>query len=1609
MKADVISGGDSPAVFPIIGIGASAGGLNALECFIGELPRRFFSAIVFMQHLSTKHKSLLPGLLQNRRPDMEICEITEGLDALPGKIYLCPAGMDVGIQRGVFHVSSPSQDHIHLPIDEFFASLAEYAGERAIGVIFSGAGTDGARGIQAIRNAGGTVFVQDPATAEFQGMPLAAISTGKADGILPPEDIAREVLKLGNTAPAGADKGVAPDQWETFYRLIREKTGYNFTHYKKSVVSRRISRRMYLRGFSSVQDYLTMVAEKDSEADNLAFDLMIGVTSFFRDRLAWKALRMEVIRKLTASEEAQPVRVWTPACATGEEAYSIAMMLRHEFDIAGRKREIQVFATDINDLALEKAREGRYPCSIAADMPQDYMKKFFAYSENGLYAVIDKEIRESVVFARQDLLADPPFSRLDLIICRNLLIYFEPDAQEKCFAIFHYALREGGYLFLGNAETPGAKSALFKSLSHKKCRIYRKIEARQQSGRSFAVPFAAERSAAASTRALAEYQQSVTEFIQQALLEESGPAAVAINQHCDIVYNNGPTNRYLRLPRGAPTQNLLELLPENLRSRIRGALHRTDQEAVPVTLRATLPDDNGKKRHVTLRVSKQRESLYLVIFRERHGSSKEPEAASSEAAIDESAVRQLESELAATRQELQSNIEQLKSLNEELQSSNEELQAANEELETSREELQSLNEELITVNAQLQCKIEEQEETNNDLNNFLSSTNIPTFFLDDQFRVKRFTPAMSRLLKLIPSDVGRPIIDMSQENLGPDLIADAREVLDHLVPIKKEVAINGDWYIRSSLPYRTADNRIEGVVVTYHNVSDLKRAEERTRHLASFPQFNPNPVIEVDFSGKVTFANPATERILESAEMDKGDVRVFLPADLGSILSELGKKEEVSVYREVAVGGRIFGESVHGSRRFNVVRIYAYDITEIRQAEEVRGRLAAIVESADDAIISKDLNGTVTTWNIGAEKLFGYTAEEAVGRNVSFLTPPGRADEVPGITRRILQGEHIGRFETERVGKNGTIIQVSLTFSPIRDAAGKVVGVSKVAHDITGRRRAEDALLEAKRGQERHSAQLQTIVDNLTEGLVVADMDANLFHWNPAAVAMHGFSDMEECRRRLPEFTDIFELSTEEEGILPLDRWPLARILQGETLRDWEVRIRRHGTDWQRVFSYGGTLARDKEGGPLLAVVTVSDITDRKRSEEALKQSLGRFELLTVTAGELLQSAEPQKVVESICRKVMEYLDCHAFFNFLVDENAEKLRLNAWAGIPEEEARRIEWLDFGVAVCGCAARDASRIVAEHIPTTPDERTDLVKSYGVKAYCCHPLLGPGGKVIGTLSFGTCTRETFSEQDISMMKAVTDQVAVAMIRMRNEADVLGLSEDMARRNVELETVNKELESFIYSISHDLRAPLRSMAGFAKLLNDDYAGRLDEQGMDFLSRIQRGSEKMNQLIDDLLHLAKISRQEMERTEVDMSRKSSDLVSEMRERDPGRSVEVDIQKDLVAFADRRLIELVLSNLLGNAWKFTSKTERARIEVGSTEKEGKTVYYVRDNGAGFNPDYAEKMFWPFQRLHSETEFEGTGIGLTIVERIIHRHGGRVWAEGEKGRGSTIYFTLGQT
>jgi two-component system, chemotaxis family, CheB/CheR fusion protein len=1847
--------------FLIVGVGASAGGLDAFQRFLSALPENFGFALVFIQHLSSKHKSLLAELLSARRPSLVIQQISDGLKIQPGRLYLAPPGREVRLQNGIFQTAVHPEGLIHLPIDEFFSSLAEDAAERSIALIFSGAGTDGSRGCQAVRSVGGTVFIQDPETAEFNSMPLAAIATGRADAVLAPEDIATELLKIQGIAGAavGREYTITAEEYDDFFRILQEKIGARFTHYKKSVVSRRIRRRMYLHGFTTIKAYLDLVSADDSEAALLASDLMIGVTSFFRDRLAWRVLNAEAVRKIAAENTSLPIRVWTPATATGEEAYSIAMMLLQELALAGKKRDLHVFATDVNDRALERAREGRYPASITADMPQEYIQKFFTSSDNGNVLVINKDVRECVVFARQDLLSDPPFSKLDLIICRNFLIYLEPEAQEKCMTLFHYALNNGGYLFLGNAETVGRKSAFFKRIGRKQCRIYRKLETKPASSLPISVPYVSERPAAQTPKQaqLAELKKSVTEVIQEKLLEEYAPASVAVNQNYEIIYHNGPTNRYLRQPRGVPTQNLLELVPENLRSRIRSALNQSGREERPVVIRTSMAGDDNRKRQVSLRITKAAENLSIIVFHEKGAASTEEAAEAVDSAnIEETAIYQLEGELSATRADLQSHIEQLKSMNEELQSSNEEMQAANEELETSREELQSLNEELITVNAQVQDKIEEQDATNNDLNNFLASTNIPTIFLDTHFSVKRFTLAMLRLIKLLPSDVGRPIVDMSQENLGSDLISDARSVLENLLPARRELEIGGVWYVRTTLPYRTADNRIEGVVITYNDVSELKKSEERTRHLASFPELNPNPVCEVHSSGKVTFCNPATEKVLVNLGMGIEDLTAFLPEDIDDILRDLEKKEETSLYRERVIRDRVFGMTVHLAPQFNVVRIYAYDITERKRAEEAlresEERLKLAHQAANIGAFEWNVQTGVNVWTPQLEAMYGLARGEFGKTQPAWeqlLHPEDRAAAMSLVNKTFETGEPV-EGEWRVVWRNGSVHWIAGRFQAFNDATGRPLRLSGVNMDITERKKAEEALRESERRLKR-SQEIAHL------GSWELDLLNNVLTWSDEVYRIFGLQPQ--------EFGATYEAFLER--VHPDDRSAVdaaysGSVRDGKDSYEVEHRVVRKMTGEVRFVHERCQHFRDESGRIIRSIGMVHDITERKQADEALRESEEQFRTLadsipnlawwanadgyitwynrrwyeytgttpeqmegwgwqsvhdpevlpavlerwkaSIAAGTPFDMEFPLRGADGVFRtfltrveplkdsagQVLRWFGTNTDVSAMkqaeeaLRESEEKYRNiietaseGIWIGdfdgrttfVNESAAKMIGYspeeligktaLDFMDEEAGATARlnleqrrqgnknnyelkfirkDGSplwaivgamplrdkngsvvasmamltditgrklaeektlnqqavltginRIFREALATDSEEELgrvclliaeDLTGSkFGfigeigpdglihataisdsgwdlctmkdktarhkpVGAFKVHGLFGRviiderpfftndpylhhnsigtpeghprlsaflgvplihRGKTIGLIALGN--REGgYRTEDVETMEPLATVIVQALMRKRTESSLQAAHAELKQRSYELEAVNRDLEIYSYTVSHDLKAPLRSVDGFARALLEDYADKLDPTAKDYLMRIHSATLRMDQLIQAMLDMARLTRRELNEQSVDLSALAQAIADNLRKQDPARTVEFNIADNIRVRGDNTLLQVVLENLMHNAWKFTGKNKAARIEFDVTMMHGHSVYFVKDNGAGFDMQFADKLFLPFKRLHLDSEFPGLGIGLATAYRIILRHNGRLWAESTLEKGATFYFTL---
>jgi two-component system, chemotaxis family, CheB/CheR fusion protein len=886
-----------PADFPVVGIGASAGGLEAFQRFFDALPADSGMAFVLVQHLDPTHQSMMVELLARHTP-MTVRHAGDGMRLERGCVYVIPPGVYLSIRDGALHLSKPRERHgARMPLDFLLRSLSEELGERAICVILSGTGADGSLGLKAVKGKGGLVIAQDPSEAGYDGMPRNAIMTGAVDLVLPVAQIPAVLAKYsrqmyrnseGEGAAAG---GQAENGLADIIALLRAKTPHDFTLYKHGTLQRRIERRMALAAVTDSGRYLKLLEEDSRELERLAKDLLINVTSFFRDTDVFEFLAKEIVPGLVRKHSSdRPLRIWVAGCSTGEETYSIAMLFLEEIAAAGRNLKLQVFASDVDEDAVAFARNGIYPETIEVDVPPPRLTRFLI-KEDHSYRVVPA-LREVVVFTVQDVLADPPFSRLDLVCCRNLLIYLRPEAQEKVLLLFHFALREGGILFLGGSETVGRLNDRFEPIS-KTQRIYRHVgrarpgevdfpAASGAGGRSLGPPVAQKR---------VPQSLRLGEVAQRLLLETYAPASVLINRRNECLYYLGATDRYLRLVPGAPSRDLMAMARDGLRNKLRAAIHRAGEERARTVVTGAQVRYDGKAAAVSVAVQPVQsdgEELLLVSFVEEPERPKK-RSQSGKSTEDVTRVAELERELDATRKELQDTIRDLeganeaqKAINEEALSVNEEFQSTNEELVTSKEELQSLNEELTALNSQLHETLERQRSTSNDLQNILYSSDVATLFLDGNLNIRFFTPAAKSLFRIIATDIGRPLADLMPLAGDAALLAEARAVLTDLVPLRREIEGGDDtWYNRRILPYRTHDNRIEGVVITFADISEIKLAERRIEAARAYSDSIINtvrqPLVVFDEDLRIVSGNDAFYRAF-ALEQERAVGRHFAAA-----------------------------------------------------------------------------------------------------------------------------------------------------------------------------------------------------------------------------------------------------------------------------------------------------------------------------------------------------------------------------------------------------------------------------------------------------------------------------------------------------------------------------------------------------------------------------------------------------------------------------------------------------------------------------------------------------------------------------------------------------------
>jgi two-component system, chemotaxis family, CheB/CheR fusion protein len=1109
---------------PVVGLGGSAGAIPALQAFLRSMPPDSGQAFVVVMHLAPEHVSTLPEILQHCTK-MPVVQVNDRVKVAPNSVFVIPPGKTILAMDGYLVLDSAalSPRGRHVTVDLFFRTLADSYGPHAAAIVLSGADSDGAIGVKRIKERGGLTVAQDPGEAEHPSMPRAAIGTAMVDWVLPVAEMGERLrlyfalekkLKLPPEEPA-SPMGQTPEgpSEETALRdvlgFLRTRTGRDFSYYKRATIVRRIARRMQVNGVQDLPAYLTCLRTTPGEAGALLQDLLISVTNFFRDSDCFIGLNAHLGEIFKGKTTNDTVRVWCAACATGEEAYSLAILLSERAREMESPPMIQLFATDLDEEAIKTAREASYPSTIEADVSEDFLRRYFVKDHHGYK--VRRELREMVLFAQHDLLKDSPFSRLDMVSCRNLLIYLNRDAQRRAMEIFHFSLLPHGRLFLGSSESAEDFGALFSVLD-KKHRIF----VRRQVPRiglpvpvgpgSLALAMEAHLQhrppvvAAAALRAaepplpnirLTEGRYATWGDVHFKLLEALAPPSILVDAQNDILHLSPGAGRFLQFAGGEPTRNVMRAVHPSLRVELRAALYQAAQTQATAEMLVSPVDLGGETTEVAIRVSPIKElanALFVIMLQAREPGAQAAEGSQPERVIADPVARHLDRELERLKDHLrdtveqhEASIEELKASNEELQAMNEELRSATEELETSREELQSINEELTTVNQELKSKVDELGHSNSDMQNLMDATAIATVFLDRELRVTRYTPSAVTLFNLIATDLGRPLADLATRLDYPELSEDAGRVLERLVPIEREVGLpSGSWFMARMLPYRTIEDHIAGVVVSF------------------------------------------------------------------------------------------------------------IDITERKRAEEVRLWLSAVVASSTDAIISFAMDRTILSWNAGAERIFGYTAHEAIGKPMSLLAPDAESESAD-IIRRLRAGQPVSELQTARRRKDGTAIHVAVSISPIKDVEGKVLGGTAVARDISQQREAAEAL---RASEER----LRLVIENATEYAIFSmDLQRRITIWNSGAQRLLGYSGAEVVGRA----ADII-FTPEDRASGDADKEMQTALRDGRAADD-RFHQRKDGS---RFWASGALmLMRDAQGEAVGFVKILRDQTAARETQQALERS----------------------------------------------------------------------------------------------------------------------------------------------------------------------------------------------------------------------------------------------------------------------------------------------------------------------------------------------------------------------------------------------------------------------
>jgi two-component system CheB/CheR fusion protein len=1213
--------------FQVVGIGASAGGLEALEVFFKALPANTGMAFVVIQHLSPDFKSHMEELL-GRHTSMPIHRVENGMQVNPNSVYLIPAKMEMVISEGKLLLTEKSRERtLSHPIDQFFRSLANDVGSNSVGVILSGTGSDGSRGIRDIHEAGGLVIAQDETSAKFDGMPMNAQSTGVVNVVLPPVGIAEALVKYaeeGLSREALAEQDLLAQNIggiDKIFYLLQQLHGLDFSHYKSTTVGRRIQRRADLLRLDSLEKYIQYIETQPEEVDRLYKDLLIGVTKFFRDPAAFEILESQVIPKLFERQSDYPtIRIWVAGCASGEEAYSIAMLVDEEMRRRQSRMEVKIFATDAHHESLQTAAKGVFPEDALSELTKERRDCFFREKRDGYH--VTRELRRYIVFAPHNLIRDAPFTQMDMVTCRNLLIYLQPPAQKKVLSMFHFALKSGGTLFLGPSESPADLSDEFQVID-KRWRLYSKrrdvrlpLESRLPFGtradglmRGPVVPAVAAKPRI-DTSLMGIYDR---------LLERKMPASFLLNDNFEILHVFSGAERYAKMRIGRPTNNLLDVIIDPLRTALSGAVQHANRKQDVVRYAGLRIPTNEGYESVRMIVepiyepnSKSRCLLVEIEAVEDKPETMDPDLTFDLGQMSEDRVASLESELRYSQENLQATVEEMETSNEELQASNEELVASNEELQSTNEELHSVNEELYTVNAEHQRRVEELARSNDDMDNLLATTRVGVIFLDEDLYIRRFTPEIARQFHLVQQDIGRSIEGFSHSLQHDSLIEDLRRVIATQTEVETNVEDHkGNRFLLRILPYRT-DGKSDGVVMTLVDVSSLKSAQADLERFKFMTETASDSIALIDHEGRFVYVNPVTcellgyttQQLLDAnfVEIDQtmGPNRLqelFESAASGKVQpfrAKWQRRDGTSVMVEVSVSDFEF-EGEH------YLSANTRDITERVAAEQELKIQHLAMESAENGILisdatTKDLE--IIYLNPGFTSLTGYEPNEVLGYNCRFLQGEETDPEAVRVMRKAIKQGQPCHVTILNYRKDGSKFWNDLQITPVHDRDGRLINFVGIQNDVTERVEAETL---AKRNAER----VQTILDATAEGIFGLDNSGLCTFCNQSAVVMLGYeNDTDLVGKNMHQL--IHHSKSDGSACHEAD-CPIFKVTadRGSSPVTDEVYWRRDGTSFPVEYS-SRPLVRD--GVVQGSVISFQDITQRIALQKEQKQTLRQLE-----------------------------------------------------------------------------------------------------------------------------------------------------------------------------------------------------------------------------------------------------------------------------------------------------------------------------------------------------------------------------------------------------------------